>query len=52
MAQDDWAMLDEDFPAGLEVFRMEGAGHFLHQEKPDDFNEMLLDWLKRSAVTE
>jgi len=43
----DYAMVDEDFPAGLEVFRMEGAGHFLHQEKPDDFNALLIDWLKR-----
>ncbi len=40
-------MLDEDFPAGLEVVRMEGAGHFLHQEKPDEFNARLIEWLKR-----
>jgi len=43
----DYTMLDEDFPRGLEVFRMEGAGHFLHQEKPEEFNTLLLDWLKR-----
>ena len=31
--------------AGLEVRRVEGAGHFLHQEKPDEVNRILLDWL-------
>lgn len=45
----DYTMLDDDFPAGLEVFRMQGAGHFLHQEKPQEFNALLLDWLKRSG---
>jgi pimeloyl-ACP methyl ester carboxylesterase len=45
----DHTMLAADFPAGLEVYRMEGAGHFLHQEKPQEFNVLLLDWLKRSV---
>ena len=34
------------FPAGLRVERIEDAGHFVHQEKPEAFNVLLLDWLK------
>ena len=45
----DVAMSTDDFPAGLEVVRVDGAGHFLHQEKPDEVNRVLLDWLQRSA---
>lgn len=43
----DWMMRPEDFPRGLEVRRIRGAGHFLHQEKPDDVNAALLHWLRR-----
>jgi pimeloyl-ACP methyl ester carboxylesterase len=43
----DLAMKDEDFPAGLQVARVQGAGHFLHQEKPEEVNRILLDWLRR-----
>jgi pimeloyl-ACP methyl ester carboxylesterase len=43
----DLAMKPEDFPAGLRVTRVEGAGHFLHQEKPEEVNRILLDWLRR-----
>lgn len=43
----DLAMKREDFPAGFRVTRVEGAGHFLHQEKPDEVNGILLDWLRR-----
>ena len=35
----------EDFEAELQLERIEGAGHFLHQEKPDECNAVLLDWL-------
>ena len=41
----DVAMAPEDFPAGLEVRRVEGAGHFLHQEKPDEVNAAMVEWL-------
>ena len=41
----DVAMHEADFPAGLQVTRIEDAGHFLHQEKPDEVNALLLDWL-------
>ena len=44
----DLAMREEDFPAGLEVVRFDDAGHFLHQERPQRFNELLIDWLRRS----
>jgi len=42
----DIAMLEEDFPAGFEVVRIEGAGHFVHQEKPEEFNAHLIRWLE------
>lgn len=32
---------------GCETVCFEGAGHFLHQEKPEEFNRALLDWLGR-----
>jgi hypothetical protein len=43
-------MSKQDFPAGLEVVRIEQAGHFLHQERPDEVNRILLDWLTRSQA--
>ena len=36
---------DEDFPGGYRIERIAGAGHFVHQEKPEVFNRLLLDWL-------
>jgi pimeloyl-ACP methyl ester carboxylesterase len=30
-----------DFPAGLRVERVQGAGHFVHLERPDAVNELL-----------
>ena len=38
-------MNEADFAGGLRIERVEGAGHFLHQEKPDEVNRILLDWL-------
>ncbi len=43
----DLVMKREDFPAGLQVTRLHDAGHFLHQEKPEEVNRILLDWLRR-----
>lgn len=42
-------MLAEDFPAGMEVHIEPGAGHFLHQEKPETINPLLIDWLGRNS---
>jgi pimeloyl-ACP methyl ester carboxylesterase len=46
----DVVMHDEDFPSGVEVVRLEQAGHFLHQEEPEAFNRLLLGWLERNAT--
>jgi pimeloyl-ACP methyl ester carboxylesterase len=48
----DHLMRAEDFPAGLSVRRIRGAGHFLHQERPEEINEILIDWLRRHDRTE
>ena len=29
---------------------IEGAGHFLHREKPGEVNQLILDWLRRNAT--
>lgn len=44
----DHAFLAEDFPNGVMVKRIQGAGHFVHQEKPEEINEILLGWLDQS----
>ena len=43
----DSAARSEDFPAGLQVERIQGVGHFLHQEQPGILNELLVSWLKQ-----
>ncbi len=45
----DHLFRDEDFPKGIRVERFHGAGHFLHQEKADEMNELLLEWLGQGA---
>lgn len=47
----DDLMHDEDFAAGLRVVRVEGAGHFLHLEKPEIVNRVLLDFLRAQVPT-
>jgi len=42
----DHVFLKEDFPNGFRVERIQGAGHFTHQEKPEEINRLILDWLK------
>ena len=37
----------DDFPQGVRFHRVSGAGHFLHQEKPEVVNPLLLDWLNQ-----
>ena len=39
-------MVAQDFPKGLTFSRIAEAGHFLHQEQPEQVNREILDWLK------
>lgn len=39
-------MDSEDFPRGLKLERVSGAGHFLHQEQPEVVNGLILKWLE------
>ena len=39
-------MVARDFPKGLTFSRIAEAGHFLHQEQPEQVNREILDWLK------
>ena len=41
----DHVFLQSDFPKGLSIERIAGAGHFVHLEKPEQINALLLDWL-------
>ncbi len=44
----DHVFREEDFPRGFRVERIGGAGHFAHQEKPDEINRLILDWMSDS----
>jgi len=41
----DYGLDPVDFPAGLQIERIEDAGHFAHLEQPDAVARMVLDWL-------
>ena len=41
----DIGMLPADFPAGLRVERIDGAGHWLHLERPRVIEETITSWL-------
>lgn len=43
----DEMMRGADFPRGLKVRRIRGAGHFVHQEQPAEVNGLLLEWLRK-----
>ena len=45
----DHLFREEDFPKGIRVERIHGAGHFAHQEKPDEVNALLVEWLGEGA---
>ena len=48
----DFSLVERDFPAGLEVEQIAGAGHFLHLERPERVNELLIAHLQEQvAVT-
>jgi pimeloyl-ACP methyl ester carboxylesterase len=42
----DHCILNEDHPAGMRMERIPQAGHFPHQEKPDEVNQLLINWFK------
>jgi pimeloyl-ACP methyl ester carboxylesterase len=44
----DIIMRPADFPEGLKIVRVTGAGHFLHQEQPEQINQKLIEHLKAS----
>jgi len=35
------------FPRGLQIEIVQGAGHFVHQEKPELVNRLVVDFLRR-----
>jgi len=37
----------QHFSGEYEWTTVEGAGHFLHRERPEQVNALILDWLKR-----
>lgn len=41
----DISVLPRDFPAGVSVHMIEGAGHFVHLEQPAEFSRLLLNWI-------
>ncbi|MEW6776647.1 MAG: alpha/beta hydrolase [Bdellovibrionota bacterium] len=45
----DAVMYESDFPKGLKMERLAGAGHFLHQEKPDKVNPLIVEWIKKHS---
>ena len=44
----DYTMLKEDFPAGFRIERVNGGGHFVHQELPAEVNQRILDWISET----
>ncbi|WP_317846192.1 alpha/beta fold hydrolase [Alcanivorax limicola] len=44
----DHTVNERDFPAGLRVEQISGAGHFLHLERPGRINDLLLSHLASS----
>jgi pimeloyl-ACP methyl ester carboxylesterase len=45
-------MVPGDFPRGLEVRQITGAGHFPQLEQPQQVNALLLDWLAQHDTPE
>jgi pimeloyl-ACP methyl ester carboxylesterase len=39
--------MDGWFPNGLEKLIIAAAGHFVHQEQPDEVNRVMLEFLKK-----
>ena len=45
----DQLFLEEDFPAGFKILKIESAGHFMHIDAPQPVNDALLEWLAQPA---
>lgn len=45
----DYTMLAKDYPRGFRVERIEGAGHFVHQENPVEVNSLIISWLASNS---
>lgn len=43
------SMHANDFSGGLRIERIASAGHFPHQERPDEVNRLLLEWLTHNT---
>jgi len=41
--------VERAYDAGVQIVRVPGAGHFVHQESPEAFNQALLDFLGPAA---
>lgn len=39
----------DDYPAGITLMRIDGAGHFCHLEKPNQVNHILMQFIRRHA---
>lgn len=39
------AMRTQDFPSELRIECIEGAGHFLHCERPEEVNQLIVEWI-------
>lgn len=48
----DLAMRPRDFDKGIVVERFDDAGHFVHREQSERFNQLLLRWLADDDVVE
>jgi pimeloyl-ACP methyl ester carboxylesterase len=43
------SMREEDFPGGLQVASIQGAGHFVHIEQPEAVNQLLIGHLAKAS---